>query len=150
MKLIPLTQGQFAKVDDADFEWLSQWKWQAAWRPTSQSFYAERRFYTENESYTVSMAREILGLRHRDGKLADHKNGDTLNNQRYNLRSTDRRGNNSNKYYHRAGKLVGASFRKTENKWQSRVQVAGRQVSLGYFPTEIAAHEAYLKAIITA
>lgn len=29
MRQIPLTQGKFAKVDDEDFEWLSQWKWYA-------------------------------------------------------------------------------------------------------------------------
>ncbi len=26
-KLIPLTQGKFAKVDAKDFEYLNQWKW---------------------------------------------------------------------------------------------------------------------------
>jgi hypothetical protein len=26
-KLIPLTKSQFALVDDADFDWLSQWRW---------------------------------------------------------------------------------------------------------------------------
>ena len=29
MKEIQLTQGQVAIVDDADFEWLRQWKWHA-------------------------------------------------------------------------------------------------------------------------
>jgi len=28
MKKIPLTQGKFATVDDADFAWLSAWQWQ--------------------------------------------------------------------------------------------------------------------------
>lgn len=27
MKTIPLTQNKFAIVDDADFEFLNQWKW---------------------------------------------------------------------------------------------------------------------------
>ena len=31
MKIIPLTQGKFAMVDDADFERLNQWKWYANW-----------------------------------------------------------------------------------------------------------------------
>jgi hypothetical protein len=29
-KEIELTQGKVALVDDEDFEWLSQWKWQAS------------------------------------------------------------------------------------------------------------------------
>lgn len=28
MKQILLTKGKFAIVDDKDFEWLNQWKWQ--------------------------------------------------------------------------------------------------------------------------
>ncbi len=28
-KLIPLTQGKVTIVDDADFDWLNQWKWYA-------------------------------------------------------------------------------------------------------------------------
>ena len=27
MRRIPLTRGQVAIVDDADYAWLSQWKW---------------------------------------------------------------------------------------------------------------------------
>jgi hypothetical protein len=30
MKQITLTKGQFAIVDDEDYEWLSQWKWHVA------------------------------------------------------------------------------------------------------------------------
>lgn len=33
MKLIPLTQGKFAKVDDADFEWANRFKWCLATLP---------------------------------------------------------------------------------------------------------------------
>ena len=42
MKLISLTQGQFAKVDDEDFEWLNQWKWCAAYKKSTNSYYAIR------------------------------------------------------------------------------------------------------------
>jgi len=41
-KTIELTQGQVAIVDDEDYEYLSQWNWQAAWQKNIKSFYAVR------------------------------------------------------------------------------------------------------------
>lgn len=32
MKKIPLSQNQFAIVDDEDHTCISQWKWSAAWK----------------------------------------------------------------------------------------------------------------------
>jgi len=58
MKKIPLTQGQFALVDDADFDWLNQWKWTAQKRPTGL-WHAARR---EGRKRYVYMHRQILGL----------------------------------------------------------------------------------------
>jgi len=63
MKKIKLTQGKCALVDNADFEWLSQWKWCAV-KPQG-IWYAVRKA----KGYTVRMHREILGLRYKDGKL---------------------------------------------------------------------------------
>ena len=40
MKLIELTQGKFAKVDDEDFGWLNQYKWRT--RKDRNTFYAIR------------------------------------------------------------------------------------------------------------
>jgi hypothetical protein len=36
-RLIPLSQGQFAKVDAADYEWLNHWKWNARWAARGRS-----------------------------------------------------------------------------------------------------------------
>ena len=42
MRAIPLTQGQWALVDDADYEWLMQYEWCAQWDKDTRSFYAVR------------------------------------------------------------------------------------------------------------
>jgi hypothetical protein len=81
MKLIPLTKGYFAQVDDADFEWLNQWKWQALTGKKRKTVYAVR----SNGKSMISMHRQILGLT--DPKvLGEHEDNNGLNNQRENLR----------------------------------------------------------------
>lgn len=56
MKEIPLTRGFVAKVDGQDFEWLSQWKWQA-----SSALYAKRTIYLGNgRFFTLFMHSLIL------------------------------------------------------------------------------------------
>lgn len=57
MKQIPLTQGQFALVDDEDYDWLMQWKWHAFQGPTNKTYYAAKRIYGDF-AYLNSAAKE--------------------------------------------------------------------------------------------
>ena len=41
-RLIPLTQGQWAIVDEDRYEWAMQWKWCALWNLKTKSYYAVR------------------------------------------------------------------------------------------------------------
>ncbi len=84
-RLIPLTQGQFAKVDPEDYDWLMQWKWCAAWDKKTRSFRAIRSQYrTGRGPECIRMHREIMKAP--KGILVDHGNHDTLDNRRFNLR----------------------------------------------------------------
>jgi len=80
MKLIPLTQGKFAQVDDEDFEYLNQWKWFAL--KDAQTFYAARGIYLKGN---ILMHRQLLGLTNSEVK-GEHKDRNGLNNQKENLR----------------------------------------------------------------
>lgn len=92
MKEIKLTQGQVTQVDDADYEWLNQYKWYALWKKNGKHYYAVRTEYLgtvngKEKNRTVRMHRQILGLEHGDPRIGDHKTpSETLNNQRSNLR----------------------------------------------------------------
>jgi len=87
MKQITLTQGQYAIVDDWNYEWLNQWKWCAGWAKNTKSYYAMRRAKGEfDRYYTIRMHREILGLKKGDRRQADHINHNTLDNRESNLR----------------------------------------------------------------
>lgn len=86
MKLIDLGNGMFTKVDDADYEWLNQWKWIAHRPKGNKTWYARRtKRLSKTKTETIAMHRLICGTYGRD-VLVDHKDHDTLNNQRGNLR----------------------------------------------------------------
>jgi hypothetical protein len=105
MKLIPLTQGKFAMVDDADFDWLNQWNWQAnlikgIWYATRGIREPKIARGIYGKVVRVSMHRVILDLKDR-WELGDHLDGNGLNNQRSNLRKATNSQNLRNSYKHR-------------------------------------------------
>lgn len=75
----------------------------------------------------------------------DHINGVKNDNRVINLRDVTNRENHQNKKEHREGKLVGCNFHKKTQKWRAQIQINGRLKHLGYYNTELEAHEAYLK-----
>ena len=95
--LIPLTQGQFAKVSPHRFEELNQFKWFAWWNKNNKSFYAMRQVRRADGSQRpVRMHRYILGLTDDDSRCGDHRNHDTLDNTDENLRPCTDSQNNQN------------------------------------------------------
>jgi len=84
MKKIPLTQGQFALVDDEDFERVNQFKWQARLEKRTKSFYAVMVTARPNRT-TIQMSRFIMQTP--DDLICDHISHDTLDNQKSNLRN---------------------------------------------------------------
>lgn len=88
---IPLTQGQVALVDIEDFDYISQWKWTAAWNEHTSSFYAIRSLKLtrgrKGKNYTVRMHRVIMRLERFDPRKVDHREpSQTLDNRKENLR----------------------------------------------------------------
>ena len=80
-------------------------------------------------------------------EIIDHIDGNGLNNHISNLRHSTSRKNQQNRKSHRRGGLIGASFRKRENKWISQISILGKKYILGRFTTELEAHERYLSEI---
>jgi hypothetical protein len=135
MKLIPLTQGRFAKVDDEDYEELSKYKWHAAVKP--RTIYAGRYARINGKERQIFMHRQLLGIM--DSKaLGDHKDNDGLNNTRDNLRISDPSKNNRNRrsWLRATSRFVGVCWHKKDKKWQAAIQANGRQKHLGQFNSE--------------
>ncbi len=142
MKLIPLSQGQFAKVDDEDFDFLMQWKWYAHKRPCT--FYAERGFIVGGKKTKVWMHRLINSTP--PHLFTDHIDGDGLNNQRANLRAVTHRENMINRARWRretTSRFRGAYLDKRDGRWASAITVDGRPIYLGRFATEQEANAAF-------
>ena len=84
--------------------------------------------------------RFLLGLVPRDGVLADHRNGNRLDNRRANLRRCDRTTNPQNQGS-RGGRSRhrGVTLDKSSQRWRASVVLNGRRHHLGYFEHELAA-----------
>ena len=89
MKEIKLTQGFVAFVDDIDFERLNQYRWHVL--RVGKSIYAVRNTYINRKVGSSYLHREVLDAE--KGVLIDHKDGNGLNCQRYNLRPCTRQQN---------------------------------------------------------
>ena len=146
MKRIELSQGQFAIVDDADYDWLNQWKWYAS-EDHSGKFYPTRMASRkEGKRYTIKMSRQILGLKRGDKRQADHRDHNPLNNRRNNLRICTNQQNQMNQKPQRritSSKYKGVCWCKRHKKWQAQIMINKKVKYLGYFTSEIDAALAY-------
>lgn len=141
MKLIPLTKGLFAQVDDEDYDYLMQWKWCAT--KSGKTFYAQR---TNEKRQSVLMHREILSTP--KDMLTDHKDHNGLNNQKINLRICNHLENQYNKSSVGVSKYLGVTYEADRKKWRASIAINGKNTKVGRFNTEIEAAKAYNEAAL--
>jgi hypothetical protein len=142
MKEIELTQGQVAIVDDEDYEYLSQWKWQAS-KNYKEKFYARRN----DGNKKVYMHRQIIKVK-KDEEI-DHINGDTLDNRKENLRACCRRDNSRNAISGRKNKHGFKGVRLERKKFSAKIFDGKKHISIsGNYKTSIEAARAYDKKAI--
>lgn len=136
MKTIPLTQGQVALVDDADYEAVSQFKWYF------NKGYAARNILKPDGKRSIQYLHRFLmpGVAE-----VDHRDGNKLNDQRENLRSVTHQQNCQGSCRKRPGstsKFRGVTWNKQCGKWQSQIMVDGKNICLGWFTEEAASARA--------
>ena len=170
MKEIELTKGYVAIVDDDDYEWLSQYKWNASissekrWNSDPYVSAKTTIYKVWDDGFTwrrsEHMPRMIMNAK--QGEVVDHINHVTLDNRKENLRvcSAKENGRNSNKQKSINGKpctsiYKGATlFRCNKGKygiyeyWRSQICVDGNMIYLGQFKTEEDAALAYNDAAL--
>lgn len=132
-KLIPLTQGKVAMVDNEDFEHLSQFNWNVV-----------------EQGYAFNSK---VGLMHRYIMNApphlevDHKEHNRLDNRKSELRLATRPQNSANTRPRRgsSSKYTGVYWSKRAGKWVSDITKDGKKKRVGTFDTEKEAGMAYDK-----
>lgn len=149
-KQIRLSQGKFALVDDADFDFLSQWKWTLTQFRKKYTGYAYTHMTSSfGTKTTVKMHRFLLGAP--NGTIVDHINGDGLDNRRANLRITsqiinqqNRRGSQRN---NKSSGVLGVTWDKAYNKWKSQITANKKHINIGRYNSIHEAKQARLKYI---
>ncbi len=156
MKTIKLTQGKVALVDNADFEALNRFKWQAHRDGKGGGLYyairsvsinrATARMLGIHRQYAVRMHREIM--RPLKGEQVDHVDGDGLNNQRYNLRTASHAENvrNRGKQKNNTSGFKGVKWNGAAKKWEAKIGVDGKDVYLGVYTSKEIAYGVYCEA----
>jgi hypothetical protein len=130
---IPLTQGQFAIIDDEDFDLVNEYTWCAVWHAATQSYYARTAVRKPNGKYTLlGMHRLIMNAP--KGMHVDHIDHNTLDNRREKLRVCTPSQNNCNRGAN-DNNLCGhknVNWSMARNKWHAHISVNRKHIHLGY------------------
>lgn len=146
MREIQLTQGQVAIVDDDDYERVNAFKWTAQKIKQKERvvFYAKRTVWSnwsEGSQETILLHRFIMNAE--KGTFIDHKNGNSLDCRKNNLRTASRSENNANRRVRRMKPVQYKGVDAVREKFKAQISVNGKTQSLGLFSTQEAAAIAY-------
>lgn len=153
-KLIPITKGKFALVDEKHFDYINTFKW-AAEKQLTGNYYAVYRTRLKNGTSGKRIYMHRLIMKACKGQIVDHKDGDGLNNQSSNLRFCTRlensrnrksKKNSSSKYLgvsRHKHKLSNGSFRFSPSGYIAQIKIGNDKIKIGKFINEIDAAKAY-------
>jgi len=140
---IPLGESLFTIVDPDVFYQLNKFHWVP--RKHHGKIYAVSFFNEPAKSTKIrSMHRVIMNPS--PNLLVDHKNLNTLDNTRTNLRLATRSQNMFNRKKIKSetsSRFIGVCFNKRSKKWCAYINVEGKRIWLGTFDNEIDAALAY-------
>jgi hypothetical protein len=133
---VELTKGHIAKIDLENVDQVEGrcWRYDGGYAKAGRSTW---------------MHREILGLALDDPRRVDHRNHDTLDNRRSNLRIATPTQNAANRRKPEGSTSAykGVGWSSKQGKWAARIKIDGRLMHLGYFTSESVAARAYMLTI---
>lgn len=131
-----------AVVDDEDFESTNKHRWCAM--KNKHGFYAVRRIVTGAGKRLSYMHKVIMGAAR--GQVVDHKDRNTLDNRKGNLRFATKGQDNANrgKRADNTTGFKGAKYNRRRGTWSAAVK--GKHI--GVFPDGLSAAKAYDEAAV--
>lgn len=139
-----LSQEKIAVVDKEDYDWLLDMKPWHAYK-TGSGFYAKKNIRKGNKTISFLMHRIITNCP--PGLRVHHKDGNSLNNMKENLKVVTPRQHNKYHLNKRTSKYPGVYWNKRAKKWRAYVWINNEEKHLGYFNVELDAANAYKKAL---
>jgi predicted CoA-substrate-specific enzyme activase len=140
---IYLGDGRYTTLNLSDYYRFNKFKWY--FTGYDGKFYAVRNFTIDNiKTKMISLHREIMNAP--KNLFVDHKNGNSLDNRRSNLRLATRGQNLCNspkKKGNYSSSFRGVSWYKRRSKWRMGLTYNGKYVASGLFDSEIEAALAY-------
>lgn len=140
---IYLGERKWALVDVRDYYWLKSYRW-ILFGNESGLYAARTRLVGPKKTVIVRMHREIMG--EPKGYLVDHKNRNSLDNRRDNLRRATHSQNACNRSKRKTkttSRYIGVYFQKSAGKWATFIRNKGKKTWLGYYVNEVEAAKAY-------
>jgi hypothetical protein len=142
MKLVPLTQGKFAMVDDDDYERVMQHKWCVF--KSNKRFYASTKILHGDKTWKNLMLHRFILNKHQDKNVC-FKDKDGFNCCKGNLieLNAGERTHLSEKMVVKTSKYVGVHWSKQRNKWLAIIRFKKQKYDLGGFENEADAAMSY-------
>jgi hypothetical protein len=134
MKVIKVSQGFHTLVDDDDYNNLNVFNWLP--QKLSKTVYARK----QEKGKFQYMHRIIMNAK--KGEIVDHKNGDGLDNRKFNLRKCTRSENGCNrgKDKDNSSGYKGVQYitnkQKRVKRWVATITKNKRNICVGYFHTK--------------
>jgi len=146
-KLIKLSKGKVAIIDKRDLDKVKRFSWYAAIGNRGK-YYARAYIRKEVGKYSsIYMHRLLVGVKTGDKVQVDHRNSNTLDNRRCNLRRASNAQNSMNRKK-QAGftsRFKGVAWEKECCCWRAQIMVNKKAIYLGRFNSEADAARCYNK-----
>lgn len=149
MKEIGLTKGMVALVDDEDFDWANQFNWCA--QGTGKKGTSKEKFYAARRKGCRIILLHRWLLNANETQEVDHKNNDSLDCQKHNLRVATSQQNQFN-IPKMPGRKTSSKFKgvckvkpivNALNPFMAYISISRKRLHLGYFASEMEAALAY-------
>lgn len=152
---VALTRGKVCLVDLSDWDRVRGYRWHAKWE--NREWAGVRRFYAATSVRDAATGQQTKLKMHRllidapDGYMVDHRNRDSLDNRRENLRLCTNAQNQANSPS-RGGtsRFKGVTWNARKRRWLVAFRANGQYRFVGYFRDEEEAARAFDVASLRA